>query len=68
VYAADSGPPEELAGWGEPIGSVSDAGDQEQIELTPTGPARYYLIWFTQLAQYDDGGRVEVSDVALNGS
>jgi serine/threonine-protein kinase len=69
VYAAASGPPEDLAGWGEPIGSVSDAGDQgEQIALTPTEPARYYLIWFTQLSEYDDGGRVEVSDVTLNGS
>jgi serine/threonine protein kinase len=69
IYASDSGPPQDLAGWGDPIGTVSGAGDQgEQIDLTPTAPARYYLIWFTQLSQYDDGGRVEVSDVSLNGS
>jgi hypothetical protein len=69
VYAATSGPPDDLAGWGEPIGSVSDAGDQgEQIPLSPTEAARFYLIWFTQLSQYDDGGRVEVSDVSLNAS
>jgi len=68
IYAADSGPPTDLAGWGEPIGSTTDAADQEQITLTPTGPASYYLIWFTKLASADDGQRVEVSDVALNGS
>jgi serine/threonine-protein kinase len=68
IYAATSGPPEDLAGWGEPIGSTSDAADQEQIPLTPTEAARFYLIWFTQLSQYDDGGRVEVSDVSLNGA
>ncbi len=66
VYAAADGPPEDLAGWGEPIGGVTGAGDQEQIELTPAGPAQYYLIWFTQLAEADEGGRVEVSDVTLN--
>jgi serine/threonine-protein kinase len=65
VYAADSGPPQDLAGWGDPIGSTSDAADQEQIPLSPAEPARFYLIWFTQLAQYDDGGRVELSDVSL---
>ena len=68
IYAADSGPPTDLAGWGEPIGSTTNADDQEQIALTPNGAARYYLIWFTQLAEADDGGRVEVSDVALNGA
>ena len=33
VYAADSGPPTDLAGWGEPIGSITGADDQEQIDL-----------------------------------
>ena len=46
----------------------TNADDQEQIALTPNGAAKYYLIWFTQLAEADDGGRVEVSDVALNGA
>ncbi len=68
VYAAPSGPPDDLAGWGEPIGSTTDAADQEQIELTAIEPAQYYLIWFTTLAEADGGGRVEVSDVALNGA
>ena len=68
IYAADSGPPTDLAGWGQPIGSTTGADDQEPIALTPDGPANYYLIWFTKLASADDGQRVEVSDVALNGS
>jgi eukaryotic-like serine/threonine-protein kinase len=68
IYAASSGPPDDLAGWGEPIGSTTDAADQEQIELTPTERAQYYLIWFTTLAEADGGGRVEVPDVALNGA
>jgi eukaryotic-like serine/threonine-protein kinase len=68
VYAAASGPPADLAGWGEPIGSTTGADDQEQIELSPAEPAQYYLIWFTLLSEYDDGGRVEVSDVTLNGA
>jgi tRNA A-37 threonylcarbamoyl transferase component Bud32 len=69
IYAAASGPPTDLAGWGEPIGSITGAaGDNDQIELTPAEPAQYYLIWFTKLAAADDGGRVEVSDVALNGA
>ncbi len=69
VYAAASGPPTDLAGWGEPIGTVSDAAaDGELVELSPIEPAQYYLIWFTRLADADDGGRVEVSDVLLNGS
>ena len=68
IYGAASGPPTDLAGWGEPIGSATDAAEQEQISLNPAEPAKYYLIWFTQLAEADDGGRVEVSDVALNGA
>ena len=66
VYAAADGPPTDLAGWGEPVGSIADAEDQVQIDLVVPEPAPYYLIWFTKLAETTDGGRVEVSDVALN--
>ncbi|MDX6584107.1 MAG: eukaryotic-like serine/threonine-protein kinase [Solirubrobacterales bacterium] len=68
IYAAADGPPTDLAGWGDPIGSVSGADAQQQIELTSAGPGQYYLIWFTKLAAADDGGRVEVSDVTLSGA
>jgi len=66
IYAAAEGPPTDLAGWGEPVGSIADAEDQVQIDLVVPEPAPYYLIWFTNLAETSDGGRVEVSDVALN--
>jgi serine/threonine-protein kinase len=68
VYAATEGPPDDLAGWGEPVGSISDAAESPLIELTVPEPSQYYLIWFTQLADTPDGGRVEVSDVALAGA
>jgi serine/threonine-protein kinase len=68
VYAADTGPPTELTGWGDPVGSVSGADAESLIELDVPEPARFYLIWFTKLAEADDGGRVEVSDVTLSGA
>jgi serine/threonine-protein kinase len=68
VYAADSGPPDDLAGWGDPVGSISGAEAQQLIDLDVPSPARYYLIWFTKLAEADGGGRVEVSDVTLSGA
>jgi serine/threonine-protein kinase len=68
VYAAAEGPPTDLAGWGEPVGSVADAPESPLIELSLPEPAQYYLIWFTKLADTSDGGRVEVSDVALAGA
>jgi len=68
VYAADSGPPDDLAGWGDPVGSVSNAQAQDLIDLDVPAPAKYYLIWFTKLAEADGGGRVEVSDVTLSGA
>ena len=33
VYAADSGPPDDLAGWGDPVGSISGAEAQQLIDL-----------------------------------
>ena len=68
VYAADSGPPTELSGWGDPVGSISGANAQQLIDLDVPAPAKYYLIWFTKLAEADGGGRVEVSDVTLSGA
>ncbi len=68
VYAADSGPPDDLAGWGDPVGSISGAEAQQLIDINVPSPARYYLIWFTKLAEADGGGRVEVSDVTLSGA
>ncbi len=67
VYAAESGPPD----GPRRLGGADRLGHRRRprgrrSSSTPAGPAQYYLIWFTTLADADDGGRVEVSDVALN--
>ena len=68
IFAAASGPPEELSGWGEPVGEVSDAKALEEIDLHLASPARYFLLWFNKAAPaQDQEGRyqVEISDVKL---
>jgi tRNA A-37 threonylcarbamoyl transferase component Bud32 len=68
IYAAASGPPEELSGWGEPVGDVVDAGETAEIELDVPAPSKYFLIWFTKAApSRDQAGRyrLEVDDVKL---
>jgi len=68
IFAADSGPPEELSGWGEPVGSVVGASDFEEVDLHLASPARYFLIWFNKAAPArDQEGRyqVEITDVKL---
>jgi eukaryotic-like serine/threonine-protein kinase len=68
IYAAASGPPEELSGWGEPVGEVAEAGETEEIDLNVPKPSRYFLIWFNKAGpSRDQAGRyqLEISDVKL---
>jgi len=68
IYAAPSGPPGELSEWGEPVGEVTDAQKNEEVELHLGSPAKYFLIWFTRAApSQEQEGRyqVEISDVKL---
>jgi len=68
IYAAASGPPEELDEWGEPVGEVVDAGETVDLDLDVPTPARYFLIWFNKAApSRDQEGRyqLEISDVKL---
>ena len=68
VFATGSGPPEELAEWGEPVGIVVGASTNEEIDLTVPSPARYFLIWFNKASEArDQAGRyqVEISDIEL---
>jgi hypothetical protein len=70
IYAAASGPPEEVEEWGEPVGFVADAGETTEIELDVSAPSKYFLIWFTKAApSLDQSGRyrLEVDDVKLVG-
>jgi eukaryotic-like serine/threonine-protein kinase len=68
IFATDSGPPEELAEWGEPVGIAVNASTTEEIDLTVPSPSRYFLIWFNKASEArDQAGRyqVEVSDIEL---
>jgi serine/threonine-protein kinase len=68
IYATDSEPPEEVTEWGEPIGEVTDAEKNEEVELHLAGPAKNFLLWFTKAAPArDQEGRyqVEISEVKL---
>jgi tRNA A-37 threonylcarbamoyl transferase component Bud32 len=68
IFAAPSGPPEELTEWGEPVGDVTDAEDTEEVDLHLGAPAKYFLIWFNKASPArDQAGRfqIEISDVKL---
>jgi tRNA A-37 threonylcarbamoyl transferase component Bud32 len=68
IFAASSGPPGELAEWGEPVGEIAAAGAVEEVDLDVPSPAKYFLIWFNKAAPArDQEGRfqVEISDVKL---
>ena len=68
VFAGDSGPPEELTEWGEPVGITVDATSTTEIELTVPSPARYFLLWFNKASEAKDqygGYQVEISDIKL---
>ncbi len=68
VYAAPAGPPSDLSGWGEPVGEVSDAASDQEIELRVGQPSTYFLLWFIKASEArDQPGRyqVEISDIKL---
>jgi serine/threonine-protein kinase len=68
IYATADEPPEAVAEWGEPVGEVADAGENEEVELHLGGAAKNFLIWFNKAAPArDQEGRfqVEISDVKL---
>ncbi|MGN6816731.1 MAG: protein kinase domain-containing protein [Solirubrobacterales bacterium] len=68
IFATASGPPEELQGWGEPVATISNAKELNEVELHLEAPAKYFLIWFNKAASArDQEGRyqVEISDVKL---
>jgi hypothetical protein len=68
VFAASSGPPEELSGWGEEVGAAVGATARTEIDLTVPKPARYFLLWFNKASEArDQPGRyqVEISNIQL---
>jgi eukaryotic-like serine/threonine-protein kinase len=70
VFAASSGPPEDIEGWGQPVGEVSNADTRQTIDLRVSRPSQYFLLWFTKAAAAtDQEGRyqVSISDIKLIG-
>jgi eukaryotic-like serine/threonine-protein kinase len=68
VFAASSGPPAELSGWGEPVATVVDASSSQEIDLNLREPASDFLLWFNKASEAHDqfgGFQVEISDVKL---
>ena len=68
VFAAPSGPPEELRGWGEPVGEAIGAAGVQEIALHLDKPSHYFLLWFNKLPEArDQEGRyqVEISNIEL---
>ena len=64
IYAAADGPPEELTGWGDPVGTISDGEEEETVPLELTDSERFYLLWITDLG---DNESVQISDIRLRG-
>ena len=70
VYGSDAdSPPEDLEGWGSPIaGPVQIDSEEQAVELDTATANRFFLIWITELAPFDEGQerRVEISNVTLS--
>ena len=65
IYGAEEGPPDDLAGWGSPIGTIADADTEESVTLNATSKSQYFLIWITDLAEGEGGFTVEIDEVSL---
>jgi eukaryotic-like serine/threonine-protein kinase len=67
IYETNGSAPSSLFGWGQPVASISDGGENETIKL-PGRAAQSFLIWITEApTASDDPGRyqMEISDVRL---
>jgi eukaryotic-like serine/threonine-protein kinase len=68
IFAAPSGPPDEIEEWGEQVGEVENAAKEEEVQLHLGKAAKYFLVWFTKASPASDQeGRyqVEISDIKL---
>ena len=64
IYAAENGPPEELAGWRK-LADLNDVKRRQEVKLDTGGrKERYYLVWISKLPE--GVSRVEISDLALD--
>jgi eukaryotic-like serine/threonine-protein kinase len=68
IYAVEGTPPDDLAGWGEPVAEISDAEQRELVSLELSSPADNYLLWFTDLSPArDERYQVEIAEISLAG-
>jgi eukaryotic-like serine/threonine-protein kinase len=69
IYAVEGDPPAALSEWGEPIGEITNATENEEVELLlGDQTASNFLLWFTKAASArDQEGRyqVEISEIKL---
>jgi serine/threonine-protein kinase len=68
IFAAPSGPPDEIEEWGEPIATIKEADKEEDVQLHLGKASKYFLLWFTKASPASDQeGRyqVEISDIKL---
>ena len=66
---ADGSVPVDLAGWGDPVGDVTDAPTGTvEVSVSPTS-GQAVLVWFTEAAPFGDQGKyaVEIGDVTVRG-
>jgi serine/threonine-protein kinase len=67
IYASDS-VPATLAGWGAPVASGSDLGQQATLGLTTPARAQRVLLWITNLPPGGPPFRLEVAEVRVIGT
>jgi hypothetical protein len=63
IYAASSGPPQDLSGWTK-VGGGKVAKKEQQLRVDTQGKRyRYYLVWITELPPNQP--RVQIGELAL---
>ena len=68
VYAVPGSAPDSIDGWGEPIGSITNADAEADIQLNTTSDNQFFLLWFTKLPPSSEDSsryRAEVNDITL---
>ncbi len=67
IYTSTGSEPEELAGWGRPVSTITDAGTKQAVDLNGE-EVTSFLIWITKLpGSQEQPGRfqMQISDVKL---
>lgn len=68
IYVVTGPPPATLARWGAPVAEIRDANEGTVNVRLDGHRGQAVLVWFTQLAPYQNGYAVQIGNVALRGS